>query len=182
MFYETALAMALLSSNCEFEPTESQWPYTAIALQQLALRLEILDHRESSYILVKKQDFHSDINLLRRRYAEFSNVPRIADSFRMPCRGFVNEMLAFNRSYRQHLLDRKRLEVDRDDVISNTIYENDLLYQIWDAVRDSQCEFYYVTVRRTALRRIRNIIGEERYLSCDFPPVVPVWRFNSVND
>ena len=51
---------------------------------------------------------------------------------------------------------------------------------MWDAVRDARCEFYYVTVRRQALKKLRDLVGEEAYLAGTLPPNVPTWRFNEL--
>ncbi len=56
--------------------------------------------------------------------------------------------------------------------------ETDRLYKVWDAVRDARCEFYYVSVRRQALMRLKDMLGEDDYRSTNLPPNVPVWRFN----
>jgi hypothetical protein len=60
------------------------------------------------------------------------------------------------------------------------LQETDRLYQVWDAVRDARCDYYYVTVRRQALKRLRELIGDEAYYSASFPPCVPFWRFQQI--
>ena len=59
--------------------------------------------------------------------------------------------------------------------------ETDRLYQVWDSVRDARCDFYYVTVRRQALKKLRDLIGEDAYLDAELPANVPTWRFNEMN-
>src|SRR5438093_1541624 len=60
------------------------------------------------------------------------------------------------------------------------LQETDHLYQVWDAVRDARCDYYYVTVRRLALKRLRDLVGEEAYYSSNLPPCVPLWRFEQI--
>ena len=48
---------------------------------------------------------------------------------------------------------------------------------MWDAVRDARCEFYYVTVRRQSLQKLRDLIGKEAYAAGELPDYVPTWRF-----
>ena len=55
--------------------------------------------------------------------------------------------------------------------------ETDRLYLVWDAVRDARCDFYYVTVRRQALKKLRDLVGDEAYATGELPPNVPTWRF-----
>jgi hypothetical protein len=58
--------------------------------------------------------------------------------------------------------------------------ETDKLYQIWDAVLDARSEYYYVTVRRKALKRLQELIGERNYFYGRLPPHVPLWRFEAI--
>jgi hypothetical protein len=59
--------------------------------------------------------------------------------------------------------------------------ETDSLYQVWDSVRDARCEYYYITVRRQALKRLQQMIGPDAYNAANLPPHVPLWRFQEVN-
>jgi hypothetical protein len=158
-------------------PDEARWPAVRDALHTLAERWELLDHREKRYVLTRADDFNGDLNMLRRRYVELQDAPLVADGLRFPDRGTVNELVRFNRSYRKHLDQRQQLEVDRADALRGVMWETDRLYQVWDAVRDARCEFYYITVRRHALRKLRELIGDEAYRTATLPPTVPTWRF-----
>ena len=57
--------------------------------------------------------------------------------------------------------------------------ETDRLFRAWDAVRDARCEFYYTTVRRHALKNLREMIGDDAFAAGELPPYVPEWRFQS---
>ncbi len=70
---------------------------------------------------------------------------------------------------------------ETSDPLGAVLDETKRLYRVWDAVRDSKCEFYYVTVRRQALRKLRDLVGPEAYEAGDLPPHVPVWRFQAMN-
>jgi hypothetical protein len=61
--------------------------------------------------------------------------------------------------------------------VQSVLLETDRLYQVWDAVRDARCDYYYVNVRRQALERLRELVGDEAYYSGDLPPCVPLWHF-----
>ncbi len=69
------------------------------------------------------------------------------------------------------------LHLPRGEWLRATIQETDRLYQVWDKVRDARCDYYYVTVRRTALKDLRALIGDQAYYAGDLPPCVPLWRF-----
>ena len=80
----------------------------------------------------------------------------------------------------KHLDTRQVMEADRADTIREAVRETDRLYAVWDAVRDSRCEFYYVTVRRQALKKLQEMVGPEAYAAGDLPPYVPEWRFAEI--
>jgi hypothetical protein len=48
-------------------------------------------------------------------------------------------------------------------------------------VRDARCDYYYVTVRRLALKRLRELVGDEAYYAGNLPPCVPIWRLQEMN-
>ncbi|MCS6865664.1 MAG: hypothetical protein RMJ56_06465 [Gemmataceae bacterium] len=161
----------------ELLPAADYWPTLRAALQQVAINWEILDERETRYLLCQREDFIADLNLLRTRYRELADAPRLAECQRLPDRQTVNELIRFNRAYRKHLEEREVWELDRADVLSEALRETDRLYRQWDAIRDAQCDFYYVTVRRAALKRLRDAIGEEAFATGRMPPYVPLWAF-----
>jgi hypothetical protein len=146
-------------------------------IQNIAVAWEILDPREVRYILARKEDFVGDLDLLRRRYRDLANAPAASDSERFPDRETINHLLTFNRSYRQQIDSRQPLELVHWWELRLAVQETERLYQIWDSARDARCDFYYVTVRRQALKRLQEMIGEEAYYAGNLPPCVPLWRF-----
>ncbi len=168
-----------LSTYSDQDATAKWFPLMNKALQQVALNWEILDQRELRYVLVRQDEFLVDLRMLQRRQRDLYDAPPIRDAQRLPDRSTVNELLIFNRAYRQHLdaclplypgcagLKAAREEVEQ-------------LYQIWDAVRDARCEYYYVHIRRQALKKLRDILGNDDYQQSNLPPHVPVWRFECV--
>jgi hypothetical protein len=179
-----ALAAALLTTSPEVTdppPDAQDWPALQEAIQSLAVEWEILDQREVRYVMARSEDWDNDIALLRRRFQELKDAPKLGDAQRFPDPNTVNELLAFNRAYRRHLDARQALEQDRGHRLRAALKETDCLYQVWDSVRDARCEYYYITVRRQALKRLRQMIGPEAYNSATLPPYVPLWRFQEVN-
>jgi hypothetical protein len=177
------LAAVLLTTppgTPEPTPPAEQWSALRDAVHKLAVDWEILDPRETRYIMARPEDFCADLNLLRRRYTELVDAPRVADSFRFPDRTSVNELVRFNRAYRKHLDQRHEMETDRCEELRAVMRETDRLYQVWDSVRDARCEFYYVTVRRQALKKLKDLVGDDDYLAGTLPPNVPTWRFNEL--
>jgi hypothetical protein len=183
--YECVMAMAILTAP--EVPGPGACPVAAAdasfrpALQQVAIRLEILDPRESRYVLARDEDFAADLKLLRRRYRNLREAPRLSDCQRFPDRNLVNELLTFNRTYREFLTSRQRVDLVHADEVHTALLEVDRLYQIWDAVRDARCTYYYITVRRQALKHLRELIGDAAFYRGELPSNVPVWRFPEVD-
>jgi hypothetical protein len=100
---------------------------------------------------------------------------------RFPPRQVISEMLAFNRAYREHLEKCQVAGCSPTGDYQEALREADRLYHLWDAIRDSRCEYYYITVRRQALKKVRDLIGDDAFYNGNFPPHVPVWRFQRID-
>jgi hypothetical protein len=175
---EMILAMALLTASpdtLELPDAVAMHPFVAPAVKALALDWELLDPRETDY-LKNAQDFASDLKSLQGRFEEYRNAPRVAEVERFPGRDLAGDMLAFNRSYRDSVNNRLDLDMVHADELRTIIAETDLLYRIYDALRDARCEYFYVHYRRQALAQLRDLIGMEAYYSGQLPPHVPLWR------
>src|SRR5262249_57811082 len=105
--------------------------------------------------------------------------PAVRDCCRFPDRRTINEYLPLNRAYRQQL-DQLQPESAVDaQAIAQARQETDRLYRIWDCARDARFEYYYVTVRRQALKRLRELVGEEAFQSGLLPPCLSLpWLTN----
>lgn len=172
------LAAALLTAPAgtpEPAPAADRWPGLRAALVQTALDWELLDERETRYVLARAEDFEADLNLIRRRHAELAGAPRLSEAARFPDKDTVNECVRSNRAYRKHLDVRLAWEADRAAGLRLAACETDRLYRVWDGVRDARCEFYYVTVRRAALKKVKEMIGEESYAAGELPSYLPDW-------
>jgi hypothetical protein len=150
-------------------------------LQAVALEWELLDPRETRYVMNRPEDFSGDVRLLRRRFSELHDAPPSFDCMRFPDRTLINELLKFNREYRQHLEARQATESLYWWELREGMLECDRIYQVWDMVREANCDYYYVTVRRQALKKLRENVGDPAFYSGVLPPHVPVWRFARIN-
>lgn len=179
------LAVTLLTAPVntpEPTPCEDRWPAVRDAIHKTAVDWEIMDPRETRYLMACRDDFDADLNLLRKRYIELKDAPRLSDCKLLPDRKTVNDLITFNRAFRKHLEEKLVWEQDRADVYNEAIRETDVCYRQWDAMRDAQCDFYYVTVRRAALLKAKELWGKDakgeyNYLRTEYPPYVPDWRF-----
>ncbi len=177
---DLVLAAALLSAPVdtpEQTPAEERWEPVRAAIHKTAIAWEIMDPREERYLMAARDDFEPDLNLLRKRFAELADAPKLADCRRLPDRHTVNELIKFNRAFRKHLEEREVWEADRADLFHQAMQETDRFYRQWDAIRDAQCDFYYVTVRRAALKKLRDALGADAFAAGAMPSYVPEWRF-----
>jgi hypothetical protein len=182
--YQCLLAVTLLSAPPDAVDLTDPPPDYAVlrpVLQQMAVQWEILDPREVRYVLARAEDFQADMKLLRRRYRNLSSAPRLSECDRFPDRTVVNDLLNFNRAYRQFLTVRQPVNLIHGDELREALNETDRLYQVWDAVRDARCNYYYVTVRRQALQQLRELVGVDAFYRGSLPPHVPVWRFPEID-
>lgn len=181
--FDYVLALVLLTAPPEApvpDNVAALFPVVQPALQALAIQWEILDQREVRYILSRPEDFKADLDLLRHRYRDLDGAPPLEDSLRFPDRETAGDLLAFNRAYRQHLGNRQTLELSHRGALRTAVQETEFLYQVWDTVRDARCEYYYVTVRRQALKKLRQLLGDDAYYSGQLPPAVPLRHFQEV--
>jgi hypothetical protein len=184
---ETLTAILMIQSSLE-DPVYDQLKnvYLRKAIQEQAIIMQLLDRRETSYIMAKESDAESDLRLIRRRRCDLKDAPFVEEAaVRFPDRKLVNEYVMFNRAYRKTILERSQLEQDRVNIINAVVIETDECYKHWDAMRDARCEFYYITVRRTALLKFKtamlnykNAEGISYWETGEIPPSIPYWRFN----
>jgi hypothetical protein len=177
---ELAFAISLLvappgTPYPKIEPAE--WPTVQVAICKVAIDWEIMDPREASFMMTKPEDMKEDLEVLRTRFVELNGAPLVNDAKRFPGRDSISDMLSLNRNLRKHIEVRQHVDTDRASAFRAALHETDTLYRVWDAVRDAKCEFYYVTVRRQALKKVRNMIGAEAYYTGNLPPHIPTWRF-----
>jgi hypothetical protein len=158
-------------------PPPDRWVVVQTALQQTARDWELLDERETRYVLAQPEDFQADLDFLRKRRADLADAPLLAEAARLPERRLMDDYIQFNRAYRKHLETRLAWEGDRADIISEAVRETERLYKLWDAMREAKSDYGYVTFRRFALKRLKDSLGDQAYQAGQLPPYVPDWRF-----
>jgi hypothetical protein len=134
---------------------------------------ELIDPRESGYVFAHPEDFYHDLGMVMQRGRDLAGVPLVADSERFPPRTMMIELLAFNRIVREHLEARRSFDPNRAEHYRKLIAECDRLYKVWDIARDASTDYYYVTVRRRALKRLREMLGDADYYGARLPDHIP---------
>lgn len=147
----------------------------------LCVAEEIVDEREFRFTLTSPLDFMEAIEFIGKRRRELDGCPCVMAASRFGDRAAINEMLCLNRSYRKRLEERLTIDSLNVQAIVDSINETDQLYHMWDAARDAACTYYYVSVRRLALDRLRELIGPDNFARGRMPHYLPIWRFERVN-
>jgi hypothetical protein len=178
---DCALAALLLTAPIEPRPDSVQtaglveWLRPSIV--QAAVDAEVLDSREERFFTGQSHDPAGDLRELQTRSQALALAPPLTECLRFPDRKLINDLLAFNRAYRSDLLARLALDPLHAEELRVALAETEQLYLIWNALRDAQCEYYYVTVRRQALQQLRDLVGVAAFYGGDMPPHVPYWYF-----
>jgi hypothetical protein len=162
-------------------PTPETFAQIAPPLRKFCLDNELLDPRETRYVLARPEEFATDLLLLGRRYRDLIDAPPASDAARFPGRETIDDALAFNRHYREHLAAVVAVDLARGEELQEAIRETDRLYRLYDAMRDARTEYYYIPVRRAALKTIRDTIGPDAYYTGNLPPYAPIWLFQRAN-
>jgi hypothetical protein len=182
------MAMMLLTGVCvEPDYTNFNTKEVRAALSQRCIKLQYMDERESRYVLTRQEDFENDVRMLQNRYRMLKDAPMVEEAdWRLPMpREELNKAIQFNRAFLVNMEAERLWNPDRAAIYDATIKENQFLYKVYDAARDAKCDFYYVTVRRTALVELRRLLRvwdgddkDETYRGLrHFPPCAPIWRF-----
>lgn len=163
-----AVALFILVTDCEPSP----FYYVRGELGIVCMAQEIMDTREIKYIFKGRDEFSVDVLMMRKRHAELYDAPMLWESQRfVATRDMANELLMVNRQYKLQLVERMNL-YPGDTMISQAIEETEFLYRVWDAFRDARCEYYYVHVRRAALKKLREMLSEDMWRRGSLPDVV----------
>lgn len=173
-----SLALSLLTT--ELIPSRGEFAYCKAELQFIGQCCEILDARELRYVFVKPDEIKQDLAMIRQRatslrYAPFAHEVLL---FTTP-RTAANELIMMNFDA-MHQFQRVLNVYPHNEKVSQALEECKLLYAAWDCLRDAQCDYYYVHIRRQALGKLRDLIGQEAFDRGIMPPHVPWWRMGVV--
>lgn len=148
-------------------------------IQDVAIEMEIWDPRENRAAFSTYDSFNN-LNLIRQRRVDLVGAPALCMCERYPARNEITNLLNFNLAYRCQLSMEIARVPYRFDELKTAQQQAEKLHLIWDTIRDSRCEYYYIYVRRLALRRVVELIGEDEFYNGHLPPFVPCWQFREI--
>lgn len=176
--YDAILAAALLTSPPVSLPVSETAPWSGRLQSYLiiiAVEMEVLDAREGERVFQSPVDFSGDLAMLQSRSEDLLNAPMTEEAGRFPCSSVVKSFLSLNRAMRRESQERMAFDVAHGEELGHALAEIDYLYRVWDAVREAGSPCFYITVRRQALRRTRDLVGMEAFYRGQLPPHVPLW-------
>lgn len=177
-FWKTVVAISCITGPVEPDPKEFRriFPEVRQAILQVAVEWEILDPTEvKSWFSEQTVPTVSELDLLRSRWKELCDAPYLSEAKNLPSREMADDALSFNRAYQQDLWARDRIDALHRHWIRGVMQENDKLYWVWNHIRNAQSGHNHVTLRRQALKSLRELIGVQAYYSGRVPASVPMW-------
>lgn len=122
---------------------------------------------------------------MRQWHYNLKDCPRLSEAqlFGQLTAPGLEECLKFNAAYRSHL----ELELqfcpcgytNRKEALSAANADNNRCWEIYSNLNGGVFG-PFVSNRRAALRRLKELLGDEDYYAGQLPPHVPVWWFREV--
>jgi hypothetical protein len=165
-------------------------PQVRAAIQEIAVEHEYMDKREKEYFFpldkaVHWSDFNNDLRILRERYRDLKDAPKMCESFMYPPKAMLEKGIEFNSQFIKNIKQRIIWEKDREDFYFMVNEEAEFLNKIYYTTLSLQNDYNYVTVKRYAMVELKQLLKKwdeknvKGYLHPvgEFPPCSPFWRF-----
>jgi hypothetical protein len=166
-----ALALLLLVSN---HPAD-RLAFVRGEMAVICLAAEIMDVRECRYMFAKADDFGVDLESMRQRWRDLYDAPRLDECYLFPERQISGVMIELNRDNKRYVQSVRDL-YPHVNTLAELLVDIEDRYRIWDAARDCRTEFYYVHIRRAALKKLRILLGRDDFDRGVLPFAIPTWR------
>lgn len=136
----------------------------SMVVANLAYNLELLDD----------PTVKMELATLQQRYKELKDVPYVDDAKRFPDWQTARANCDWNRKYSSHLDYMLHFANDtRASEIRLVQSQLNQLYNVWKAVEEANSGYLLISTRREALKKLRELIGEEAYYSGRLPSHIP---------
>lgn len=180
MHNSIGVGLILLFLQIQVKPEEPKpEPVRGHIWHVIFMAMEVMDEREIKYMLVKPVELEADFKTLIARYIEFKDSPRLNMRAVFPDRETASQLIFLNRAYKSYLENLRSL-YPYDDPISDAIAETEFLYSIWDSVRDINTDYYYLHVRKQAMKKLKESldkIDSTYFYKGILPDPVSTYRF-----
>lgn len=179
--YSYLLAASLITSPnpVEFHKTQLELIPAVVAV---SLELELIDPKEAPWFLMVTgdDDFKWGLDRSRGRWVELKDAPRISEAKLFPSQSELTPLMAFNRQYRDYIDIQIYVKPHKADEFRERLIEIDRIYYTFDTACDTQMAYFYINVKRAALKRLKEKLGPAMFYAGELPPAVPVWQFQRI--
>lgn len=105
------------------------------------------------------------------------DAPPLGDLILFPSLEAIQAAKKLNRDFASWAHTRSAIEPHLEEQLSDAVAECLVLYREWDLLHDATHAFTEA-YRRASLRRLRDAIGYEAYMTGRMPAPVPLHRFH----
>jgi hypothetical protein len=151
----------------------------AESVTRVGVEWGVRDDTEATFVYLTPEAMQGELDEMRSRVADLADAPPAYDSLRLPPGRSVQSMIDFNRAFRKNIEARMQLESDRQRFYQLVLDETDDCHEVLSEMRIATGA-YYTYYQRTALKRLRDLVGKADYEQGRWPPCVPTWRFNTI--
>ena len=165
------LSLALLFTS---HPAD-KFHFLVSDMQFVCIACEVMDAREQRYLFAKPDEFADDLSTMRKRLKNLYDAPRLHECYLFPDRAISGEMILLNRDMKRRYEAIYELYPESRS-LKLVLEDLEARYQLWDAARDARTEFYYVHIRREAMKKLLRNMGDDLFSRGELPFGVPTWR------
>ena len=153
----------------------SQDPLFRLQVIQMAVAEEIIDPLWAKNWFNYPSAYSSDLLLLRTRWRESRDWPRLHEVKRYPPHLICQDQERFASQLKGWMIQRSLLEAQHESPQVLAFLEEMRIYQmVWDQAEQATNPSRGILERRRALGRLREMLGEELYWAGYLPPPVPI--------
>jgi hypothetical protein len=130
--------------------------------------------------LERPRDYAADCRLIGRRAHEFQDAPNVSDARRLPPNELCRWAFWQNCQHRCEISKRQDFYLVHYWEYADWLRDAAKLGRCWDSMETATGNGT-VVCRRRALVELRRLMGPDAYYSGQWPPYVPVGRFQSMD-
>lgn len=181
MMFELLIAFCIITSpdlDEEIITNYSNNPIIVSNIYQLSINLELLDQNQVN--CSSSSNYKKEIVFIRDRYKDLKDCPSIEMTKSIPEVAIIYEMLRDNREYLEVMELRQSLDIPNKEFYRQAIEETKLLYEFWDCMSSAKYHYNDIKTRREFLNQAKLLIGRDKFYAFNFPPALPIWRFQEI--
>lgn len=153
-------------------------PFLRPCILALAVEDEILDPRECRYTLTNEP--LADLKRLQEKRRTYAHFPRLHEGDHLPTAEQIQLRTRLAAAVQYEITNRQAMGMIEPHLLLAMKKETERLQTFWGYAYDVRCPYYYVCVKREALAKLVQMLGEERFFRGDWPDPVPFRHFQRI--